>query len=223
MAQRTPNYALVAIMLLLSAAITLWAHTRPPMVVPQVKLSALPASLGDWRQQGADDVIEKGVLEGWIVPAESFLSRSYTDPQGDPVNLMVVYKGQDRRGWHLSEMCYSGSGYNVRQCVVDIPYGKENTKAVQLIAESTADGSKSISVYWFVQGRRTESNFAKQQLAMALSRLDPPKEGWAFIRVTGYVTTSEDATMAQIRDFIRSASDPLLSVLAPDDAAGLKQ
>ncbi len=224
MAQRTPNYTLVFVLLLASVAITLWAHTRPPVVISTADLGSLPAQIGNWQKSAPDGVLGKDVLDGWGVTAQNFLMREYADPDGNVVSLMLIYKGLDRRDWHLSEMCFSGSGYNVHQSTTTVPYAGTKAGAVKLVAEDFRLGVKVISVYWFAQGARAESDFVKTQASLALSRINPPKDGWAFIRVSSDVTSSEEDTMRQIRDFVKSASDPLLECLTsaqPDKKAGV--
>lgn len=221
MAKRSPNYFLVALMLLVSTGITYWAHARPPVVPVAASLASLPVHIGEWSKNGDDWTPDKVTLGGWIVDAKDFLSRTYVAPDGSAVELMVVYKGLDRRGWHLSEMCFSGSGYNVTQSRTEVPYAGRNVSAVKLVAVNETEGTKEISVYLLAQERHTESNFAKQQLSMALTRLKPSKYGWAFVRVTSPVTTSEEDTMKCIRDFFSAASGPLVRALTtpPQQAA----
>ncbi len=213
MHKRTPNYILVLVLLLASTCITYWARSRPALAAANARLQALPTKVGAWSREGKDWKPEKNVLEGWLVNPDSFLSRTYVDKDGTRMALMLVYKGRDRRGWHVSEMCFSGSGYNVDQSITAVPYAGRNVNAVKLVAEDQNLGEKQMAIYWFAQGRKTESSFLRQQVDMALTRLRPSKYGWAFIRVTSPVVSSEEKTLGQIRSFIRTMSDPLLCVL----------
>jgi len=213
MAKRSPNYVLVTLFLLLSTGITYWAQARPPVVPVDAAPASLPAQVGEWSKTGADWTPEKDVLDGWIVDARHFLSRTYIAADGSEMSLMVVYKGLDRRGWHLSEMCFSGSGYNVVQSRTRVRYAGRDVSAAKLVATNSTDNTKEIVVYLFAQGRHTESNFAKQQMSMALTRLKPSRYGWAFVRVTSPVMTSEEDTMNRIRDFLAAVSEPLVKSL----------
>ncbi|MCE5324482.1 EpsI family protein [bacterium] len=213
MAKRSPNYCLVFILLIISTGITYWAHSKPFVPASSADLASMPRHIGAWRADGLDIEQTKNVLGGWMVSKENFLVRNYIDDNGNQINLMMIYKGHDRRGWHMSEMCFSGSGYNVTQTRMLIPYAGHKSPAVKLVAVDTNTGSKMISVYWMAQGRHTESSFAKQQLSMALARLHPSRDGWAFIRVTSGVYDSESETMTQIMDFIQSASDPMIRAM----------
>lgn len=212
MAKRSPNYVLVLLMLVVATGITYWARTRPLIVLAGADPASLPSHIGQWAREGKDWKPDKEVLDGWLIRPDNFLSRDYIGLDGTRATLMVVYKGADRRGWHLSEMCFSGSGFNVTQSVTIVPYAGHDASAVKLVAEDSS-GTKQISVYLFAQGQRTESNFAKQQMAMALSRLRPSKDGWAFVRVTSQVVTSEEDTMKHIREFFGVVSIPLVKAL----------
>ncbi len=216
MAKHSPNYVLVALMLLFSTGLTYWARTRPPVVPIGADLALLPAHIGGWSRAGVDVAPGDDVLEGWGVGANNFVDRNYTNSDGLSMSLMVVYKGLDRRDWHLSEMCFTGSGYNVTQSRTEVPYAGRSASAVKLLAVDPIAGTREISVYLFAQERRTESDFVKQQMSMALSRLRPPKYGWAFVRVTSPIVTSEEDTMRQIREFFRAASGPLIKALTTE-------
>ena len=213
MAKRSPNYILVVLMLLVSTGITYWARTRPTIIPTGADLASLPTHIGEWSRDGNDWTPGKDVLGGWIVDAKDFLTRTYTNRDGSSISLMVVYKGGDRRGWHVSEACFMGAGYNVEQSITNVQYAGRNASAVKLIAANPTEGTKDISVYLFARGRQTESNFAKQQMAMALMRLKPSKYGWAFVRVTSSVTTSEEDAMRNVREFFQAASGPLVKAL----------
>jgi len=213
MANRSPNYALILIMLLASTVVTYWAEARSPVALTCADLSTLPATLGHWIRLGEDSRRAQDVLKAWNVTEENFLIRNYVNAEGNKVELMVVYKGLDRRGWHLSEVCFSGSGSNVRQSVTHVPYAGRTASAVKLVAEDANTGLKVVSVYLFACGKNTEASFTRQQGSMLLSRIHPPTDGWAFVRVTAEVVTSEDDALASIRDFFRVASGPLVKAM----------
>jgi len=213
MAKRSPNYGLTIALILAATAITYWAQARTPVALTSADIHSLPPTIGSWVRQGRDGKISKEALVGWNVSERDFLNRTYAGQDGKALELMVVYKGLDRRGWHLSEMCFSGAGSDVTQTKTLVPYAGKSVSAVKLVAEDANTGSKVVSVYLFACGKHTESDFAKQQGLMLLSRLRPPKHGWAFVRVTGQVTDSDEETLASIREFLRDASGPLVKAL----------
>ncbi len=222
MAKR-PNYAAVVLILLVSIAITCWAHTRETIASAGSSLASLPKQIGDWSGDGRPLHFDKISLEGWNIKAKDSLKRVYVDSYGTPIELMVIYKGHDRRSWHVSEMCFSGSGYNVKQSTIKIPYGGRNIDAVKLFVEEPNTGSQSISVYFFAQGANSEHNFTLQQLKMALNRLHPSRDGWAYIRATSPVRISEKDTEDKIRQFFAVSSEKIIrSLTAPANHPSVK-
>lgn len=216
MAKR-PNYAAVVLILLASIAITCWAHTRGAISQADSNLASLPKHLGSWTSDDRPIEFDKQSLEGWNVKTEDSLKRVYIDDYGTPAELMVIYKGHDRRSWHVSEMCFSGSGFNVKQSTIKIPYAGRDISAVKLFVEEPNTGLQSVSVYLFAQGAHTEYNFTVQQLKMVLNRLHPSREGWAYIRVTSPVLISEKDTEDKIRRFFAAASEDIVrSFTAPE-------
>jgi EpsI family protein len=213
MAKRSPNYVVILVLLLAATTITYWARLRPPIVIAGAHLNSLPTVLGRWSRQGQDGEVEKDILAGWGVSPDNFLIRTYANPRGDSVELLVVYKGLDRRGWHLSEMCFTGSGFNVTQGLAHVPYAGHTVSAVELVAVDSQTSARKVAVYLFACGKHTESSFLKQQASMALSRLRPPKYGWAYVRVTTPALGSEEDAMSSIRDFLKVASGPLVKAL----------
>lgn len=214
MARRAPNYILVLVLLLVTLSVTLWARSRPDIPLESADLDSIPMRIGHWRCESGNLKVGKDVLEGWGVDQDNFLSRVYINDAGDQISLMVVYKGRDRRNWHVSEMCYSGSGYNVTQDLYKVPYAGRRVDAVRLIAANTTDYTTDIALYWFAQGIRTEASFLRQQADMALSRLRPSEQGWAFVRVTSTAWSSQDETLDNLRDFLSAASDDIPRVLS---------
>lgn len=217
MAKRTPNYFLVLLMLVISIFITYWAQNRPAIALTGANIKSIPTSINGWNRDGADISVDKGVLDGWNVTNDNFLMRDYVGRNGDRVNLMVVYKGRDRRAWHLSEMCFNGSGYNVDRTYTQVPYAGKEIPAVKLYAEDKTDNIKTLGVYFFASGRHAEGSFLKQQLMMATTRLHPTKYGWAFVRVTSSVDESQEDTLKRIRQFLKDSSDQIEKSLTCGD------
>lgn len=213
MDKRAPNYLALVIMLSVAAGTTYWARTRPATALVKADLKSIPAIIGDWEQVGPDGKQDRDVLDGWLVTADNFLTRDYASPDGAALELMVVYKGCDRRSWHLSEMCFSGTGFNVNRNYTDVSFGGRKARAVELAATNKNTGRTMIALYFFVQGEHVEASFARQQAAMALARLRPSKYGWAFVRVTAEVVSSEQETLSELRRFIAGASGPMIEAL----------
>lgn len=214
MPERSPRYSLVILMLVVALCLTYWARLRPAVALHGADLTLMPTRLGSWTQVGADLKPDEETLSGWSIQPRDFLMRTYASPDGASIELLTIYKGLDRRGWHMSEMCFTGSGLNVKQSNITVQYAGKDIPAVKLLAEDHRFDTSMVTVYLLVQGTHGETNYLKQQLVMALSRLSQPKEGWAYVRVTCPVSTSEEDAMQHIRDFLKHASVSLVTALA---------
>lgn len=210
MAKPTPKYILVLLALLISTAVTYWVRSRPAPDVLNADLKKVPVKIGAWYSE--EQPIDSNVQN--VLNADSLLSRLYhNDEVYTPMGLLIVYRKYGRRDFaHRPEMCYPASGYEIlNKGLITVPYGGKDIPAVKVLAEK--DGQQEVVVYWFASGERTESNFAKQQLWMAMDRLSSHKYGWAFIRINAPVADTEEDTIKDIQSFVRTASNPLSRVL----------
>lgn len=209
MVQQTPKYGIVLAAFVVACAVTYWIGLRPVPAIFDADLKSLPMKLDSW--QGSDLPLD--AVTRRILGADEVISRSYTDELPEPVNLLVVYRKYGRRDFaHRPEACFPASGYEiVVKRHAKVPYGGKDVDAIQVIAQKEEE--RVLILYWFASGGKTEANFAKQQLLMALDRLSPRKFGWAFIRVTCPVFYSDEDTMQRIRTFMSTASRPLEDAL----------
>lgn len=210
MAERTPKYLLVLVMFALAAGITYYVRSKPVNVLFDADFRSFPMTLGAWK---GEDIELSGEVRGFI-NADSILSRSYTSTEtGDQMTMLVIYRKYGRRDFvHRPESCYPADGWElVRQGYTVLPYGGKNVRSRFVVAEK--DGEREVIAYWFASGRRTEANYARQQLLMAFDRLKTRKYGWAFIRLNSPVITSDEDTLDQMRKFLRAASSPLAKTL----------
>lgn len=214
MDKQTPNYKLVLAVLILACMLTYWARFKPVRVLFTADLDSLPKTIGAWK--GRDLPIEKSIRD--IMNADKLLSRVYVGPNPDyPVTIWIVYRKFGRREFaHRPEMCYPAAGWEItRKRYITLPYGGREVQAVEVVATRELD--TEVIVYWFASGDRTEANFAKQQIIMALDRLRTQKYGWAFIRLNIPVVDTEQNAINQLRSFLNAASTPLARVLKESD------
>jgi len=217
MAERSPNYVLILVITILTAVGAHWARGKPSVVLYQPDLSAISPRLGRW--EGKD--ISYGAEVMKALNADVVLSRAYTNLEyGSQASLLIVYRKYGRRDFiHRPEECYPSSGWTIVQTgTTTVPYAGREVPATKVIA--VKDGARDMVVYWFASGTRTESNYMKQQLWMALDRFQTRKYGWAFIRINSPVTSSDGETMEDIRSFARQVSDPLLKCLTAAPGKG---
>ena len=87
------------------------------------------------------------------------------------------------------------------------------------------------TTYLFASGNKTESDYIKQQLWMALERVFPNRNGWTFFRLNSYhlpivknefdssgkIFTDEEAVAAQ-QDFLRAGDDEIRRIVTTETA-----
>jgi EpsI family protein len=210
MAKHTPKYILIAALTLLSAGFTHWSTGRTPTVSFSARLDQLPLTIGVWK--GVDLPLTQDVKHA--LNADRILSRRYVSSEtGQPVELLIVYRKYGRRDFaHRPELCYPAAGWEIiEKTYTTLPYNGNNVQARLVIAEKGI--TRDAIAYWFASGERTEANYVKQQLWMAMDRLQTHKYGWAFIRVNTPVFDNDDAAVTDMRSFLKEADRPLVQIL----------
>jgi EpsI family protein len=186
---------------------------QPDLNLPVADVNRIPKQVGAWRMQRQHDLTE---IMGQI-KADSYVDREYVNPAtGQMVELLVVYRRYGRREFaHRPELCFPAAGYSVQKnSAIPLFWAGRDIPAVSITA-NRANGQSNLS-YFFASGKRTESDFIKQQVWMAFERLMPNKNGWTFIRLQSpTVTTSQDAIAAQ-QDFMRTMAPVLERVITTD-------
>ena len=210
MHKRTTNYWLVALLTLAAA----YAGNRVALTAPAAKFSArpdrVPMTLGTWH--GEDIKLDATTMNK--LAADQVLSRQYTDSKTErPLGLLIVYRKYGRRDFfHRPELCYPAAGWEiVDTSYTTIPYAGRNVQVRLVIAEQ--DMSREAVTYWFASGKRTEANYSKQQLWMALDRLQKQRHGWAFIRINVPEMSDDEEALEITRSFMKIAQGPLMESL----------
>ena len=186
---------------------------RPDLNLPVADVRRIPAQAGAWRKVHDQDL--SAIMDQ--IKADSYLDRIYVNPDtGQQVELLVVYRRYGRREFaHRPELCFPAAGYSIQKNgALPLFWAGRDVPAVSITANGQ-DGQKNLS-YFFASGKRTESNFLRQQVWMAFERLIPNKNGWTFIRLQSPTrTTAQEAGAAQ-QDFMRAIAPALERVITTD-------
>jgi|GEM_PF-2053375 len=186
-----------------------------------VDMALLPTSLPGWTRTGGDRIPSGETLEGWGVTSDACLDRTYMSSEGNEIQLLLIYKGNELDKWHSPEGCFEGYGYHIRRGSVKIPYAGHQVTATKLTAQD-ADGNKIVSVFMFTSAKEAEATLFRAQVRMAKSRFRSPDLGWAMVRVNASVTTTEANAERDIRSFLKAVSKPLSAVLGGKAPAASK-
>jgi EpsI family protein len=206
---RKPKYLVVFIALVLAMGAGYYLNTRAGAALFSANLDSLPKKIDSW--SGEDDKLDNVIKDA--LNADSILSRTYTNSNGESVGLLIVYRKYGRRDFaHRPEACYPASGFDiVASSYKNIDYGNTSVRACEVIAQK--EDQRDIILYFFASGDRTEANFIKQQFIMSADRLKTQKYGWAFIRFNSTVMYSDEETNKLIENFAKDIAIPLQKTL----------
>lgn len=146
-------------------------------------LAGLPKNLGDW--SGEDTRLEEKVYE--ILETRNVLSRTYQNPQGEEVHLLIVGSHHDRRVAHPPEVCYLGSHFEiVRESSRELHLGERTLPVKTFVAKNKREPNASHHVlYLYKVGDRWTTNYYEQQLKFAFDRLRQKRSQVLLIRLVG--------------------------------------
>jgi EpsI family protein len=240
-AGQQPNLVKPGILLGVAAILTGYFWARPTLLADGADVTAIPKQIGDW--QAVYDVQDSGdVMKQQS--ADSYLHRYYRRPSdGMVIELLAVYRRYGRRDFaHRPDQCYPAAGFQItQQDATTLTWARRQETARHLLAEpgnaKLANGApypaSMTTTYLFVSGNRTESDFLKQQLWMALERVFRNKNGWTFIRLqtthiphfpfdgydkppfAGKTFTDAEALTAQ-QDFMKAGETEMRKIVTTD-------
>ena len=240
-----PPLARPAILMGVAALLTVYFWARPVPVGEGADVTAIPAQVGEWRSLG-DMTDSDAVMQQQN--ADSYLHRNYIrERDGMMIELLVVYRRFGRRDFaHRPDQCYPSAGFELlQQDSTTVPWAGHDVTARHIMAGpgnlKLADGRpvpKMTTTYLFASGDKTESDFLRQQLWMALERVFHNKNGWTFLRLNSYQVplvpkdgkldfdgsgrtfTDADVLAAQ-REFLGAAEKDIRRIITTDpDATG---
>jgi len=208
-----------------SSGLALYIGTRPPISAASADVASIPKEHLGWKSLGD---IESDPETMKQIQADSYINRRYINSKGDVVDLMVVYRRYGRREFaHRPDQCFPAGGYiGVTNRVAALPWAGKDVPAVYWLFDGRAvlrpDGQTGVPMttvtYFFASANRTEHDFIRQQLWMALERIFPNKNGWTFLRLSSpRVETDQRALDAQ-RAFMAAMEPEIRKVITTDEA-----
>ena len=210
--KNTKQFVIILLILIAVLAISLPSYLIAPKEKGEVLVSKLPMQIGEWK--GEDLPIEARAFE--IFETKNLILREYA--KGDTkVYLYIIYSQDNRKVSHPPEVCFEGSGITIiKKDKIQMELANNNPTragtragrkilANKLIVEK--EGISNVIVYWYKAGDYYIDNYLKQQLRIALSRLQFKRTSGALIRLSAEISPSNpDRALASIKAFARDAS-----------------
>lgn len=230
---KRPNFNAAYILLGIALGITLFLKFQPSDDTPNtVDLKQIPVAVEGWKYQDVPESAQSADLMQQI-KADSYLTRYYQSPSGQIIELYVIYRRYGRREFnHNPDKCFPAGGWQMlTRDITDIPYAGEQRKAVTMLFDGKgvvtnvtdpATGRHKVGLppatvtYFFASGDRTEYDFMKQQMWMALERILPNKNGWAMVRMTTIRSTNDADALAAQKEFLRVYGPGIQKVITTD-------
>ena len=223
----TPRYLSVVPMLALTLAGTAYFKLRPEPVVGSADVHQIPLALGEWKC--AHEYPPNKAVEAEL-KSDSSVMRIYQNLRtGQTVQLYMIYRRYGRREFnHNPDQCFPAGGYiQMSREIGTLPYAGEDRRVVTMRFDggkveqgNGKEGVPNATVsYFFASGAKTEYQFMRQQLWMALERLIPNKNGWTLVRLmTDWRTNDIDAFQAQ-QEFMQTFGPEIQRVITTDASA----
>ena len=216
-----PNYVLVIALMVATFALGTFWELRPEPTGQIADVKTIPMTVGNWQSAG-DVEIDPVTMDQ--IKADTYVQRRYVNPQGKAVDILLVYRRYGRREFaHRPELCFPAAGYSITtKDRTTLPYGGRDAEAVHLNVDGSRLAAPNTTIaYFFASGKRTECDFIRQQILMALERVIPNKNGWTFVRLTTPQSPgADDAAMVAVeQDFMRAMGPELEKVITTDTVA----
>lgn len=176
------------------------AH-QPDKYATNVGLSKLPLTVAEWK--GEDQKLDKISLQE--LEPDDYVWRTYTDPNGIPLDFMVVY-GHLKKTFHSPGFCLPGGGWQIEQkseTPVDGGGMPVDMNLFRIQRDYEGHTYKQIVLYAFVQGDRSTPSLITHNLNLLRAHLLRQRSTGALVRVIIPVVSSDDVAVARAKDFLR--------------------
>jgi|GEM_PF-3667477 EpsI family protein len=232
---KRPNFTALYVLMGLTLLCSLYLRFRTEPSYGSVDVRTVPTNLGNWKYLGDAPETEESKKQMAGISADSYVTRYYQSPDGQVIELYIVYRKYGRREFnHNPDQCFPAGGWQLTsKDVTALRYAGADRPAVHMVFDGKgvvtnlkdpATGKHKVGLppatvtYFFASGDKTEHVFLNQQLWMALERLIPNKNGWALIRMTTIQETSDADALAAQQEFMRVYGSDIQRVITTDAA-----
>ncbi|GAB4452430.1 MAG: hypothetical protein OHK0029_03330 [Armatimonadaceae bacterium] len=232
---KRPNFVAIYMLMGVALSASLFLTFRQETSYGSVDVRTVPTNLGNWQYLGDAPVTEESKKQMEGISADSFVTRYYRAPNGQIVELYIVYRRYGRREFnHNPDQCFPAGGWKLlNRGTSTMYYAGEEREVVHMLFDGSgvltsmkdeATGKHKVGMppatvtYFFASGDKTEHVFLKQQLWMALERVVPNKNGWALIRLTTIRQTNDEDSLQAQKDFMRLYGPEIQRVITTDAA-----
>ena len=171
-----------------------------------VRIAEFPRAFSGWNS--VDLPLEPEVYA--LLETDNLIMRNYTNPQGEVVNLYIIYSDNNRKVAHPPELCLQGAGASIE--------GKSEIRLTDQISATQLvlgnGDAKELGLYWYKAGKLYTGSYIRQQFDIAVKTLFRQPASIAMIRLLAPVKQSPEKTLQLLQSFAREIQ-PLLDRYAP--------
>jgi len=211
------KHTLTASGIMLLTIILLYFISHVENIHPNKPFSGFPKQIDKWN--GKEEHFDKQILD--VLGVDDYIMCNYNSPDGHPVQLYVGFYQSQREGdlIHSPKNCMPGAGWNITETAIEeidiIPVGSSlrleptglrlerdgKIKVIKLMTQK--DMQKQIVLYWFQSGGRIIASEYMQKIWMVIDSITRHRTDGSFVRLTATVINDEQATLNQLKEFVR--------------------
>jgi len=197
-------YAVVLVLLLAAVPAMRMAGNAhvPDKYATNVGLKELPKQVNEWA--GKDQELDELSLSE--LEPDDYVWRTYTDPNGIPLDFMVVY-GHLKKTFHSPGFCLPGGGWQIEQKSETPVDGGGLPMAMNLFRiQRDYEGHtyKQVVLYAFVQGDRSTPSLITHNLNLLRAHLLRERSTGALVRVIMPVVSTDDVAVTRAKAFLNA-------------------
>ena len=165
------------------------------------KLFSFPMEIGDWH--GEDIPMEDWVFKSLETPYA--ILRDYHLPEGETVNLAIVWYDDKEIAFHAPEACLGGVGNKVKENnTYNVSIDKDQDLRIgRIIAER--DNTNLLVLYYFVNDGYITPSQVGLRASVLMKRLRFQRTSAAFIRIMAPIKKEQGDTLKVLEQFLRTS------------------
>jgi exosortase D (VPLPA-CTERM-specific) len=189
---------------LIAVALVAVGSAAPVEGVPlRRSFESFPDRLGAW--QGAREALPPSILD--VLRVTDYVNRLYVRPSHIPMWLYVAYYEiqRDDQVIHSPKLCLPGGGWSIlahRVVTLTLP-GRAQPATINRVLISK-ESERQLVLYWYQERGRIIADEYTARLYALVDAIRSRRSDGALVRITAPVVGSEEATLAQMLDFVNA-------------------
>ena len=175
---------LITIILLLAAAATNYALSRPEAEQPRRSLKEFPKAIGDWKVADEQTIDERSMA---VLLVDDYVMRTYTNAKGEAIGLYLGYFKTQREGKqvHSPRQCLPGGGWKITGTRVQTLELKNHNSAQASINYYLMQygDHKELFLWWYHGRGRIYANEYLNKLLLIWDAISMRRTDGALVRV----------------------------------------